>query len=227
MQSRAFLRNHLPESVVRLYRRAKYWGLPEPLRTARVDSLISTHGLCFLQEVGRRLNEDGVGGDFVECGVYKGGSATLLAAAIRSASLPRRLFLYDAFAGMPRANPVKDDAASQALEKRFVGDERLTRKSVGRYLRPGEYEIAKGWFSETFQTLPMGPIALLHIDCDFYDPVKLCLETFYDRVVSGGYIIIDDYGAYEGCRRATDEFIARHALPLRQVDLCVFYIQKP
>ena len=67
------------------------------------------------------------------------------------------------------------------------------------------------------------------MDADWYQSVKLCLETFYDRVASGGYVVFDDYGYWEGCRRAVDEFLSGHAgkLDLVRVDHTGCYFRKP
>ena len=85
--------------------------------------------------------------------------------------------------------------------------------SIGGHLPPvrSNVRLTKGFFEDTLPGFvaqhPGAKIALLHIDCDFYDPVKLCLQTFYDLVTPGGYIVIDDYGSYAGCRKAVDEFL--------------------
>ena len=67
----------------------------------------------------------------------------------------------------------------------------------------------KGFFQTTVPAAAggIGPIALLHLDGDWYDSTRVCLAHLYDRVVSGGLITIDDYGAYDGCRRAVDTFL--------------------
>jgi O-methyltransferase len=67
------------------------------------------------------------------------------------------------------------------------------------------------------------------VDCDFYKPVKLVLETFYDRVEPLGYIILNDYGSFEGCRKATDEFLNKISsnVHLEQIDRDAYYFQKP
>ena len=66
--------------------------------------------------------------------------------------------------------------------------------------------ILPGWFQDTIPNNDFGPIALLHLDCDFYDAVKFCLEKLFDKVVTGGYIVIDDYSSHKGCKLAVDEF---------------------
>lgn len=75
---------------------------------------------------------------------------------------------------------------------------------------PARLHFHVGWFNETFPTVDIGAIALLHIDCDFFAPTKLCLEAWYPKVVSGGFVQFDDYDAFIGCRTAVDAFLAEH-----------------
>jgi hypothetical protein len=58
--------------------------------------------------------------------------------------------------------------------------------------------LHRGWFHETFPTVDVPCVALLHIDCDFYEPTRLCLERWYPHVVPGGWIQFDDYSEFEG-----------------------------
>jgi O-methyltransferase len=75
--------------------------------------------------------------------------------------------------------------------------------------RPKYHE---GWFHETFEsTAPsIGAIALLHVDPDMYEPVRLSLATWYPKLSPGGFVQFDDYEAFVGCKRAVDEFLQAH-----------------
>ncbi len=88
----------------------------------------------------------------------------------------------------------------------------VTRLQVVSLLGAGQLDSArvhmvKGWFTDTIPISEVGAIALLHLDCDLYESVKFCLEHLYDNVIEGGYIVIDDYGYWSGCKAAVDEFI--------------------
>lgn len=158
--------------------------------------------------------ERGIPGDFVECGVFNGGSAAAAACAIRSSG--RKLWLYDSFEGMPETTAADGPAAADFIGK-CVGDEANVHAAMRLARFPEErYVIRKGWFQDTFTTGPMpGSIAFLHIDADWYDSVQLALVTFYDRVSTGGVIILDDFGHWEGCREAFYDFAAeRDVKPL-------------
>ena len=210
--------------------KVQHFGLPEPIRTVRPYSLLSLLNLLFLKELTHRVEAAGLEGDFVECGVYKGGSAGLLAYEATRSRFPRRIWLYDAFAGMPVANPTKDDRHSQEIQGGFVGSEWQTRRIMNRLGIPeSRFTIDVGWFDSTLPSSPVEKIALLHVDCDFYDPVKLVLHTYYDRLQPGGYVILNDYNSFAGCRAATDEFLSRMQLrlPVITIDCDAAYFQKP
>ena len=68
--------------------------------------------------------------------------------------------------------------------------------------------LVKGLFEDTWPTAGSKSVAFAHIDCDWYDPVKFCLESVAERLSTGGVMMLDDYNDYGGCKTATDEFIA-------------------
>ena len=76
---------------------------------------------------------------------------------------------------------------------------------------PARLHVERGWFADTMPRAAarIGPVAVLHVDGDWYESVSLTLKVFYPAVVPGGYIIIDDYGTWPGARRATDELRGR------------------
>ena len=207
----------------------RYSGLPDPVRTVRPYSQLSYLNLFFLQELARRVEAAELPGDFVECGVYRGGSAGVLGAEAMKSRFARRIWLYDSFAGMPAASE-QDDALSHEIRGQFVGSVDDTKRILGRLGVPADrYRIVVGFFADTLPTAERPPIALLHIDCDFYDPVKLALETFYPVVQKGGYVVLNDYGYFLGCRTATDEFLALQApgVTLQQIDSDAYFFQRP
>jgi O-methyltransferase len=199
-----------------------------PLSVVIPHSLVDPMNLAFLQRTAQRLNVLGVPGAFVECGVYRGGSAGVLAHEAMQTP-DRELWLFDAFAGMPAASE-RDDERSHAIEGQYVGSEAQTRRILERVgMDPARTQIRVGWFDDTLPGAEVEQVALLHVDCDFYDPCRLVLETFYPRLAPGGYVVVNDYGSYAGCRAALDEFLAgldEEVVPVA-LDLHVVFFQKP
>lgn len=154
------------------------------------------------------------GKPMAECGVYTGGTAQVIA---HSASLdtetPAPLFLFDTFEGMPETSvPDRDyhrpgDFADTSLS---AVQERL-RDLPMCHFHPG-------FIPKTFSAVAeVSDYSLIHVDVDIYPSVIDCLEWFWPRMVSGGTIIVDDYGFYpyrNAARRAVDEFLeSTDALP--------------
>lgn len=157
-----------------------------------------------------------VPGDVVECGTAHGGSAALMGLALARARAPRTLWAFDTFEGIPPATAADPDFAIARL---YTGDFRGEQVEVEALLaRLGVLErtrLVKGLFQDTVPVAPIGAIAVLHLDGDWYESVKVCLDHLYDRVSPGGVIQIDDYGHWEGARKAVDEFLARRRLTSR------------
>ena len=84
-------------------------------------------------------------------------------------------------------------------------------------LDANQVRLHQGWFQDSLaQATPtLGPIALLRIDADWYESVKCCLEHLYPLVSPGGFVILDDYGGYPGCKRAFEEYENAHGLELK------------
>ncbi len=160
-------------------------------------SMVPAARLRLLYDLSKRITREGVRGDIVECGVYNGGSAAIMAAAQSGSKDARTVWLFDSFEGLP---PPTEQDGTYEREHYYKGWCGGTAEKVEeifqRFRLPRErLRIVQGWFENTFpKTVPnMGPIALLHIDADWYESVKICLETLYPKVVSGGYIELDDY----------------------------------
>lgn len=185
------------------------------------------------------VNREGIAGDIVECGVWSGGCVGLMAMAdARSPQSKRLVHLFDSFEGLPQpSEPDIDvidgfraefDNAEDLLSAKHelvavgacVGDtDGEVREFLTRRLRldPSRLVFHKGWFQDTVGPAKdgIGPIAVLRLDGDWYDSTLTCLEGLYDRLVPGGFLIIDDYGAFSGCRKAVDEFFARRGETLQ------------
>lgn len=217
----AKIRVIIASRLVREFEAASDGGLRKSLRVSRVlfraapHSLISTRWLAALYRLALSMDQENVCGDFVECGVYNGGSAAVLGEVLRRSPRERHLWLFDSFAGLPKPTAI-DGLRSIALEGCMVGDERRVRNLLlAKCGVPGtRVHIRRGWFHETFPTAHIPAIALLHIDADWYESVKICLERFYDRLQPGAIVVLDDYPHWPGCEQALKDFAAERHLPL-------------
>ncbi len=124
-------------------------------------------------------------GEVWECGVYKGGTAMLL--ADRLAGRAKTLRLFDTFAGMPETDVVKDlhkagDFADTSLES-------VKQRVTGDFVR-----FHQGFIPDTFQGLESSRIAFAHVDVDIYKAVQACCAFIFPRLCAGGIMVFDDYG---------------------------------
>ena len=214
---------------LRLLRRAPRWEPGEPFASAVTASLVTPLNLFFLHELVQRLGRLEIPGDIIECGVYQGGSAAILGWSMAQLDGQRKLWLFDSFAGMPPAGE-RDGEYSHQLEGKFVGSLAGTRELLERVGVPDErYEIVPGFYADVLPSFEPPTVALLHVDCDFYEPVRLVLEKFYPAVSEGGFVVLNDYGIYKGARAATDEFMDALGLTLAPVpiDPTAAFFQKP
>jgi hypothetical protein len=195
-----------------------------------------------LWDFSTQVLKNGIQGDFVECGVWKGGSAGIMALALKNQKSPRKLHLFDSFEGLPE--PREEDGvqaaeysggvssgALQSVHQCEAGIDIVRDLLFGKLRFPKQQVVFhQGWFQETVPNLGTEPekIAILRLDGDWYESTKVCLEHLYDRVSKGGFIILDDYFAWEGCKKATDEFrAARHiTTPITRIDVdCAYWIK--
>jgi len=214
-------------------------GMAEFIRFARLlvprYTMVSVERLKRLYELGAELHRSDLRGAVVECGVWNGGSSAIVAAGLKSAGdSDRRFWLFDSFEGLPE--PTEQDEA-KVRENYFPGwctggveRVREAHRLVGHDLETTT--IVPGWFDQTLarHADAIGPIALLHVDADWYDSVTTVLSTFYAQVVSGGIVVIDDYGSWSGCRKAVHAFFGDDgvaALGFRPIDNNAVWFYKP
>lgn len=138
--------------------------------------------------------------------------------------------MFDTFEGIPA--PTNDDPDFETA-KLYTGSFRGSFDQVNKLFEShgisGQCKLIKGRFQDTLPECDVQKVALLHIDGDWYESVKTCLDHLYDRVSPGGIIQIDDYGHWEGARKAVDEFVNKRAISthLRWLDYTGRQLIKP
>lgn len=188
-------------------------------------TMLGARKLLRLERAAAALRRRGVRGDFAEFGLALGGSGILLARHARRDG--RQFHGFDVFGMIPPPGSEKDDATSRARyaeiaagRSRGIGGdtyygyvENLFDVVRGAFARHGvpvdgrQVALHRGLFAETLPGYADRPVALAHVDCDWYDPARLVLGTLADRIPPGGVIVMDDYHAYGGARTATEEFL--------------------
>jgi hypothetical protein len=186
---------------------------------------------CARQLIGRKIP-----GDFMECGVFRGGTAIYMRGILEAlGEKQRRVWLADSFEGLPEPDPLVSplDAIFHEYIK-LIGCFKVSQDAVrDNFMLYGlldqQVVFLPGWFRDTLPTAPIEQLALLRIDADYYESTVDVLETLYPKVSLGGMIIIDDYGMLPlGARRAVNEYRAAHDIksPLLAVNGRVVYWEK-
>lgn len=180
------------------------------LRVVPRHTMIAPRLLVAMRDLASDVARRGVVGDLVECGVWNGGSLAVLASAMGGA---RDAWAFDSFEGLPP--PTGDDpelVRTNYYRGWNLGSPARVAEAWARCGLPAErLHVVPGWFHETFPRADVRSIAVLHIDADWHDSVRLCLERWYDRVPEGGVVILNDWNLYAGADKAVADFLAARA----------------
>jgi O-methyltransferase len=210
----------------------------ELIRSVRPDTMTSVEGLCDLVNAVRYIINDGIQGEIVECGVWRGGSMAAAAQTLlKMGCADRHLYLFDTFEGMPQpgARDInwEGERALDMYKRRRNrdGSSRWCHASVEEVLKvmlacgyeQSKIHLVKGRVEETVPEAAPAEIALLRLDTDWYESTRHELVHLYPRLARGGVLIIDDYGHWQGAREATDEYFAEQgtSIFLHRVDYTV------
>jgi O-methyltransferase len=177
-------------------------------------------------------------GCVVECGVWRGGMSAGMAEVLGA---DRQYFLFDSFEGLPPAREELDGQSAVAWQKNANSPAHYNNCTAAeeeaaaamKLSGVASFSLVKGWFNQTISSFVFpSEIAVLRLDCDWYESTRVCLENLYPRVAPGGLVIIDDYYIWDGCARAVNEFIASAVSPdtvprLSQFRDLIAYLVKP
>ncbi len=179
----------------------------------------------------------GLRGEIVECGVFKGASLSRLVKfrSLLENPTSRKIVAFDVFGEFPKAGfedeKVRDSFVSQAGSEGY--DEKDLMDLFSKLGLQENLELVKGDVCQTvpeyIRNHPELRLSLLNIDVDLYEPTKTCLKTFFPKVVPGGIIILDDYGAFPGATRAVEEYFSDNPLKIESFPYVssIAYIRKP
>ena len=212
----------------RLYRRVRRLrlgrSLPPIVRSVRAESLtyLDAAALSDLFDRVERIEAKGAEGILIEAGCALGGSAIVIATA-KSQSRP--FYVYDVFGMIPPPSDKDDEDVQERYQvirsgkskgiggNTYYGYEENLLATVGENFRrhgipvsENNIHLVKGMFQDTLRVDE--PVALAHVDGDWYESVMTCLRRIEPHLVRGGVLVIDDYDDWSGCRKAVDEYFA-------------------
>lgn len=201
-------------------------GLREEGRDWPVNgvTMVGLRRLDHLHHAVAQVLADGIPGDLIEAGVWRGGAGILMRATLAVHGVTdRTVWLADSFQGLPppRACFPADRDTRLHQESFLAASQEEVRTNFARYgLLDDRVRLVGGWFADTLPTLRGRRWALIRLDGDMYESTLISLQSLYPGLAPGGYLIVDDYGALDSCRAAVDDFRSAHGIEdsLERVD---------
>jgi hypothetical protein len=174
-------------------------------------TMIGLKRLNHLHECVEKVLSENIPGDLIEAGVWRGGAGILMRAVLDLHGSDRTVWLADSFQGFPDTHgqiPVLPTPLAEV------------RANFDKYGLDGGVEFVEGWFAESLPALRNRTWSLVRLDADLHESTMTALECLYPGLSPGGFLIVDDYGPVEQCRRAVHEFRERHGImdPIQQID---------
>jgi O-methyltransferase len=179
----------------------------------------------------RHVVERKIEGDFVECGVWRGGNSVIAAGVFKAMKSDRFVWLFDTFAGMTAPTDADVNFRGEIAEKKFKASQRAGHNDwcyapleevTANFEKVGmlsdRIKFVKGDVARTLANTASLPsrISVLRLDTDWYESTKAELEVLFPRLINGGILIIDDYGHWGGARKAVDDYFERQPRPFFQ-----------
>jgi len=214
----------------------KYAEFLDIYEACKPYTMTSTDRMFSLYKAVEYIIKNGIEGDFVECGVWKGGSSMLIAKTLLKFGVSNRhIWMYDTYEGMSEPTDKDKDPAGTSAEELLKKSSKQDAASIWCYsgidevkghLQSTGYPIelihfVKGKVEDSIPVvMPENPIALLRLDTDWYESTKHEMDHLYPHLVQKGILIIDDYGDWQGARKAIDEYLSEHkiAMLLNRID---------
>lgn len=182
---------------------------PTPLLA---HTMVGIKRLDNLQECITNVIHDHIPGDFIETGVWKGGSTIFMQGMLRSYNEKRNVWVADSFQGLPAPNkelyPEDSDDIHYTIDSLRISQEQVRNNFEAYGLLDDNVKFLKGWFSETLPSAPIEKLSILRLDGDMYESTIVALENLYPKLQVGGYVIVDDY-CIETCKKAVSDYRKR------------------
>ncbi len=188
------------------------------------ETMIGLKRLDNVRACVEKVLEDGVAGDIIETGVWRGGCAIFMRGILAAHGVKdRNVWLADSFAGLPEPDLRKYPLDSFSDLHNQVGlavSQRQVEDNFRRYgLLDDQVRFLKGWFKDTLPTLTGHSWSVIRLDGDLYQSTIEALENLYPGLSPGGFCIIDDYGSYEACKQAVADYRAAHGIDEEVLDI--------
>lgn len=235
---------YLPLKIIDLLVAITGWRLAKPYRAGeqkrlegkiwplQAQTMIGSYRLANVRMAVETIIADDIGGDIIETGVWRGGTCIYMRGILKAyGDTTRTVLVADSFAGLPKPDAAKYPA--DAGDKHFkYTNLAISRQTVEENFRKydlldDQVKFVEGFFEDTLHLLPNQAYSIIRLDGDMYSSTIQALEVLYPKLSKGGFCIIDDYGL-EGCKKAVDDYRAKHGITdeMTKVDWTGLYWRK-
>jgi len=198
------------------------------IEKVRPFTMTSKERISALCDAVKYVTNMNIPGEMVECGVWRGGSVMAAALTLlRFQDFSRTFYLFDTFEGMPPPRDI-DRALASGIQASILLEKANKSEAIWAYspmdevrvnvvstgYPPSQFQFIKGRVEDTLPARAPAQISLLRLDTDWYESTRHELTHLFPRLVPGGVLIIDDYGHWEGARRAVDEYFDAQRIPI-------------
>ena len=178
---------------------------------ARAKTMVGLHRLNHVESCIYDIIKENVEGDFVETGIWRGGVIMLMKAILEEFQITnRKIWAFDSFEGLPKPDLQNYPQDSKSnLHKMHILNASLqeVKDNFKRYdISTDQVVFKKGWFKDTLPKNDIKSISFLRLDGDLYESTMLALEHLYPKLSKKGFIIIDDYNAFDFCKKAVIDY---------------------
>jgi O-methyltransferase len=189
------------------------------------QTMVGIERIEHLQSCVEAVIAEEVPGDLIEAGAWRGGASIFMRGVLAAHGIDdRRVYVADSFEGLPAPDAEHYPADAHSAHHRWDALAVSLEEVVANFERYGllddQVSFVKGWFRDTLPTLSENQWAVIRLDGDMYESTINGLDNLYPGLAVGGYVIIDDYGAGEECRRAVDDYRRTHRIddPIVKID---------
>lgn len=175
------------------------------------ETMIGLKRLDNIEECLKTIINDNINGDVIEAGVWRGGAVIFMKGILDAFDVTdKKVWVADSFQGVPKPNienyPEDKDDILYTYKQLQVSKEQVIDNFKKYNLLDENIKFLEGWFKDTLYNAPIEKLSLLRIDGDLYESTYQTLEALYPKLSPGGYCIIDDFGTFEYCSKAVNDY---------------------
>lgn len=193
-------------------------------------TMIGKYRMENIRKLAEQVIKEDINGDFVETGVWRGGACIFMRAILKAYNITnRKVWCVDSFEGLPKPEWPQDKDDKHYIQDHFSVSIEKVKSNFEKYnLLDNQVIFLKGWFKDILPKSPINQISLLRLDGDMFASTMITLQSLYNQVSSGGFVIIDDYKAIRRCGNAVDLFREKERItnPLVKIDKTGYYWRK-